>query len=413
MIKQIYTKLNIFNKHNAKWINLIYYVCFTVIIGFGLFGVTAFRVFPEVSIIRTRVTAVALFIVVILFLLSLFEDESKWQKLLRLLLIISVGLQYLVGGKDATMVILALLVATSLNKSAKVLLRIFFWLGLGIVLLAYFASGEGYIAYAINGESRHAFGFIYYSNFADAILYLYIAYRVLRGKRMYLYDYALSIGLIYFTWRYTHARTVLICMVFFFVLCIVYDIISLIQEKIHMPSFKLLHKLTVPFYTYMVVISLIAELIWKYVGGSRLNESAAGLDSMIARLNLGLEALTKYTPNLFGRVVPFMGGSIMADSSVSYFVIDNSYLKLLVVNGIVFTTLLMIALTVAIKRFIKEKDFYLIFALVTVGIGGLAEDYTIVYYYNVFMLAIFACTSTLNRSNDKNHTKLNIYEENI
>ena len=79
------------------------------------------------------------------------------------------------------------------------------------------------------------------------------------------------------------------------------------------------------------------------------------------RISLAAQALQRYEITLFGQMVNFnytLSGSY--DSSAAYFYVDSSYLKYILMYGIIFIGIILCFYHVAIKYAIKKRDIYLL-----------------------------------------------------
>ncbi len=76
---------------------------------------------------------------------------------------------------------------------------------------------------------------------------------------------------------------------------------------------------------------------------------------MTERLRLGSEAWARLTPKLFGQLVQWQAEEALWGTP-DYFYADISYLKYLLMYGIIFMALLHIGFIIAIRRMVKEND---------------------------------------------------------
>jgi hypothetical protein len=114
------------------------------------------------------------------------------------------------------------------------------------------------------------------------------------------------------------------------------------------------------------------------------------------RLRLGQDALTKYPLTLFGQMVEMngYGGQVVVPWWLEYFYIDSSYLWALLRCGVVFTALAVVTAFVVQRRALRQGDISLAIILAVVYVNSAIALHLFEIAYNVFLLALFAATSS-------------------
>ena len=84
-----------------------------------------------------------------------------------------------------------------------------------------------------------------------------------------------------------------------------------------------------------------------------------------------------------------MFSSARADGD-SYNYLDNSFVQLLVIEGLIYTVLLVIAYMFICRHAYRRKDFYLMYSVFFAGVSGLIAQNFIEIYMNPFLIALFA-----------------------
>ena len=205
-------------RKNEKWIDLSYYVLYAILYLSALVGTTTFMDWEGVPHVRNLFYMGATAGMLVLWMLGIVLQEN-WKVNVAKAVILLIGiLQFAIGGGSSLILILTTLIGATDRKSGDIILKESLVIGIAVIIIAYLASMNGYIAYKVSTDDRHSFGFTYYSHFSDKLLYLYMMFRCVYWKRLSIAGYALSVLLIYLDFRYTHARTVTICFVLFLIL---------------------------------------------------------------------------------------------------------------------------------------------------------------------------------------------------
>ena len=123
-------------------------------------------------------------------------------------------------------------------------------------------------------------------------------------------------------------------------------------------------------------------------------------------------AIKKYGTNLWGNHVIEHGwggakGLKMASvDSARYFYIDSSYVRLLVIYGLVVLVMIVAFMMYISIRATVEKDYALVVAMLVVTISCLVEQHLLDISFNPFLLATFAMTWSKKKENpnEKSHS---------
>ena len=106
------------------------------------------------------------------------------------------------------------------------------------------------------------------------------------------------------------------------------------------------------------------------------------------RLSLGKEAFETAGIPLWGQFYEMFGS--VRDYGAAYNYLDNSYVQLLVINGLIYTGLLVIAYMYIMKEAYRRRDFLLMYSIFFAGVSGLIAQHFIEMYMNPFLIALFA-----------------------
>lgn len=391
-------------RKNEKWINLSYYVLYAILYLSALVGTTTVMDWEGVPHVRNLFYMGATAGMLVLWMLGIVLQEN-WKVNAAKVVILLIGiLQFTIGGGSSLILILTILIGATDRKSADIILKESLIVGIAVIIIAYLASMNGYIAYKVSADGRHSFGFTYYSHFSDKLLYLYMMFRCVYRKRLSIAGYALSVLLVYLDFRYTHARTVTICFALFLILCGIYDLISYAREKCSREEtnqtnesnrniignvLKIIATLVSAAYVFASIVSICGIYLYRLMENIEIPDE---LGTFIARLQFSSEAMEQYGCALFGQV-------IYESLTVNpYFYLDNSYIRLFFITGAVTLVFFSVYMTWMMWHAFSEKRYILFFSLLVAAIGGLSETYTINFYYNVFAILAFArlgCMGTI------------------
>lgn len=382
-------------RKNEKWINLSYYVLYAILYLSALVGTTTFMDWEGVPHVRNLFYMGATAGMLMLWMLGIVLQEN-WKVNVAKAVILLIGiLQFAVGGGSSLILILTILIGATDRKSADIILKESLIIGIAVIIIAYLASMNGYIEYKVSTDGRHSFGFSYYSHFSDKLLYLYMMFRCVYRKRLSIAGYALSALLVYLDFRYTHARTVTICLVLFLILCGIYDLISYVREKHDSRKttkeniLNVMGALATVAYLFAGALSFGGVYLYKLLENMKIPYE---FNTFIARLNFSGEAMKQYGFTFFGQKI------YESLDEGPYFYLDNAYIRLFFITGAVTLIFFAVYMTWMMWHAFSEKRYILFFALLVAAIGGLSETYTINFYYNVFAILAFArlgCIGTI------------------
>lgn len=288
----------------------------------------------------------------------------------------------------------------------KRIVYLYFILGIILLSFTFFTSLAGLTKNLIfyrggTHTVRQSFGIIYPTDFAAHVLFLVLAYCYLYfdhiGWKSYASFLALAIGVAKFCdarlgaaaivltipviWIGQHAQRnhlwARYIAMFYWIIPIIAGYLTILTAFLYQPSNKILGKLN---------------------------------DALSGRLYFGHLALTRYHLNLFGQKVIENGfggnsGQQLANGNdfSKYFYIDSSFLRVVILYGIIMFILILIAMSAISWISIKQGNFVLASILVIVTVSAIVEQRLIDISYDPFLLALFAnCYYQIkNKNGDK------------
>lgn len=120
----------------------------------------------------------------------------------------------------------------------------------------------------------------------------------------------------------------------------------------------------------------------------------ARLDAKLeCRISLASAGLSNYGVSLFGKKVAWYGagpdqGTFMAQSSGQYNWVDNLYIKDMIDFGIIYVIILLILITLAMIKCVRNKQYLNVFFIALIYGMGLIDDNIRLFCYNSMILLI-------------------------
>ena len=293
------------------------------------------------------------------------------------------------------------LAAAAYERSGRVMLRISVIVTAVLTLLLYILSVNGFIGWIVT-DGRHAFGWNYSTDAAARVFYAFAALFVVRQGLPHVSHYILLVVFILVNLLFMQAKTSLALS-----LALLFG--TLLYQYLVFPKMKPRRKKKRPNAgsTAKTVFSavlhaplvLAAPLLAFFMlrlttnftddPGAVYNRYSF-LASFRSRLEIGRAALSEYAVTLFGQPVPQNGnGGFTIPESGSYFYIDSSYIRILVMFGSVVFIFSLLLYAVLSLRAAASGSIYLLLILVLVALDSVTEQYFLNPGCNPFFLLVF------------------------
>lgn len=279
----------------------------------------------------------------------------------------------------------AVLLAGAYKVDVKKLMKIYLWIVGGLTLVTFLASQVGIIENLRyirprSGIVRNSFGIIYPTDFAAHIFFLYAVsvYLFGRGNRPYLLT---GIGLFsaWFVYKFSDARLDAATIAGLAILyLLVYQRNSLVNQSLKIFSGLLM--IAYPIISYWLTINYRYGYSFYHV----INRLLSG------RLALGQSALRTYGIKLFGQNIVFIGNGGSLRVSRSYNFVDSSYLKILLLYGLVFLVAYVLLMTFFIWNRTKVGDYLFLAVFTMIGVNSMVAHHWQEPVYNLFAILVFA-----------------------
>lgn len=246
------------------------------------------------------------------------------------------------------------------------------------------------IYYSENRPTRYSLGMVFPSNIAAFILFMTLAYCYLRFNHLNLWDYCGIFIISCLGMKLTNTR------LDFFATILIIPVMIIAQrayrnKKIarYLASF---FWLAIPFTAWMAIFG-------SYFYDKNNNFFQKMNDLSSGRLILGNNAFQRYKPNLFGRTIneySYAGvqghryASGIGQTSHNYFYIDSSYLRMLLLLGIIAFIVILICLTLVALKSTIQRTYVLSAIILIVSLSLMFEPHAIQLIYNPFLLYLFS-----------------------
>ena len=127
------------------------------------------------------------------------------------------------------------------------------------------------------------------------------------------------------------------------------------------------------------------------------------LDTMLSlRLSVSAEGVKTYAYHLFGQHVEEKGNGRSIETRENYFFIDDSYLRMALIYGIVILVVVILMMIVIANRAIYNRRAALYLAMLVIAVHCFMEQHILEMAFNPFLLGMFADMSWVRK---KPHNK--------
>lgn len=313
----------------------------------------------------------------------IFLDDHKWQDLTIFMLLEVILFAVGTNANEYQIFYLLFFIVGAKNIDIDKILQLFIFVNLVVIALSLIFALNGsvrnvMITRADSPAVRYSLGAVYPTDLAARGFFMMLAYTALKRFNLNIAEYISCLALTALVYFVTDTRIDLLLMLFLLICVAVYPKLSPLFAKI--PAY-LLEVVTI---LYALAIILMGYFyhpgFWPL---EKINSFLSG------RLILEKVAFDNYNVPLLGQYIyqnGFGGGFKVLD----YFYIDSSYVRTLMMHGIIIFALLFLLFYLLFTRFHQEKLYYwsicLLLVVLTAGIDQHMWDIS----YNFVFLALFA-----------------------
>lgn len=373
----------------------LYCLCFSVVFVY-YFTLTSMYIVP-LSLRSVFTTVTAVITAIMWYKILLLDVEDKWD-LVRYVAPVALGS------------ILAMLISEhSLNSflslyylliigSRKVDFRKIAWVniilgavGMALVTVLSQVGVLPDLVYITARGGRHSFGIIYPTDYAAHVFFLLAMYFWLRKGRLRWFElavYGVIAGLLFY---FCSTNLDVACILMLMVL-------SVLLRLKAVQRWGMRHKDVLVYFLPVVAVTVIVLVM---LFNSELGISAWIHDHMLSlymRLDICHHMFYVHTPTLFGQWVPDIGngGSTAPVPEEKYSFIDISYVRILLKNGLVTLTALLLMCTHFVRRRVNKGDLAAAAVFMVIAVNCAVAHHFLDFSYSVFLLTIFSDFSSFD-----------------
>ena len=313
----------------------------------------------------------------------IFLDDHKWQDLTIFMLLEIILFAVGTNANEYQIFYLLFFIIGAKNIDIDKILQLFIWINLVVIVLSLIFALNGsvrnvMITRADSPAVRYSLGAVYPTDLAARGFFMMLAYTALKRFKLNIAEYISCVALTALVYFVTDTRIDLLLMLFLLICVAVYPKLSPLFAKI--PAY-LLEVVTI---LYTLAIILMGYFyhpgFWPL---EKINSFLSG------RLILEKVAFNDYNVPLLGQYI-YQNGFGGGFKVVDYFYIDSSYVRTLIMHGIIIFALMFLLFYLLFTRFRQEKLYYwsicLLLVVLTAGIDQHMWDVS----YNFVFLALFA-----------------------
>ncbi|NBH85596.1 polymerase [Ligilactobacillus murinus] len=232
----------------------------------------------------------------------------------------------------------------------------------------------GSIFSAQNGRFRNSMGFSYVSFPSQFAFFLTAAYLVWRKKQISYIELLVLLGLDMYIYKNALTTSPFVLSLFL----LGYVLVT-----------KLINKDIVVRFSLTRVMASLTFIIAPMILWWLCFRAPLGIFMMVDkfvnnRLNLSVAGIQNFGVSLFGQKVQFITLDSVGRFAANYNYIDSSYFQNLVVNGLVFTVIILLLFTYVAYKSVYYRNDVLTVVLITLSIHAMFDPQMIILWYSPF-----------------------------
>lgn len=353
---------------------------------------------PQTLFLAMRMFVLFLLVVKELWILKFsLKDLMAW-------LFIFLSLMISIKSNSGYFFDVALLIYSSRCCKFETLLKRFIFVVIILSVITVLSSKIQLIEniYFINdGRIRQSLGFSYTTYLPQLFFFITMAFITMKKEKYNILHCLIILIINFMLFKLTDTKNPFFLTVGYAVGILLFNKIKSLNLVIKKISFLM----PCSFIVFSSTIYYLSTSYTKSKVGIVLNNILSG------RLNLGYNALSKYGITYFGQYVRLFGvsdarlGNIPYGEGYNY--IDSSYLQLLILNGWIYTIILISLYTIVMIKVYNSKNIYLLISLVFVSFHAMFDPQLMMPWISPFPFAIaFLLKSATNMLQTDNNLRL-------
>lgn len=378
---------------NRRWEN-VYLIIYGVIVAHDFLDATMFRIQwpPKFGLV--------LYFAIMAYTLAMLCFNNKYSKkeLICAGVVLAAFVIAAVAGDNSFLFEVGFLIVGAKNIHFDRILKVFFGVSLVILAAAMICSQAGIIENlvypSVRGGVRQCFGTIYPTDFAAHVFYMAMAALCMNNRRIHIADIVIVGALGVFVYKacsaFTGTMTLGLAAIGMIVVMIVQRRLEQ-KEKLEGTAAPL------GWWNGLLRFLTLAPVFFAalFIGMVHLYrpESAfwAKLDQILSlRLSVSAEGTANYAYRLFGQHVEEFGNGRSIETREHYFFLDDSYLRMALIYGIVILIVVLLMMIIIANRAVRYQRCMLYLAMLLIALHCFMEQHLLEMAFNPFILGMFA-----------------------
>lgn len=378
---------------NRRWEN-VYLIIYGVIVAHDFLDATMFRIQwpPKFGLV--------LYFAIMVYTLAMLCFNNKYTKkeLICAGVVLAAFVIAAVAGDNSFLFEVGFLIVGAKNIHFDRILKVFFGVSLVILAAAMICSQAGMIENlvypSVRGGVRQCFGTIYPTDFAAHVFYMAMAALCMNNRRIHIADIVIVGALGVFVYKACSAFTGTMTLGLAAIGMIV---VMIVQRRLEQK--EKLEGTDVPLGWWNGILRFLtlAPVFFAalFIGMVHLYrpESAfwAKLDQILSiRLSVSAEGTANYAYRLFGQHVEEFGNGRSIETREHYFFLDDSYLRMALIYGIVILIVVLLMMIIIANRAVRYQRCMLYLAMLLIALHCFMEQHLLEMAFNPFILGMFA-----------------------
>lgn len=378
---------------NRRWEN-VYLIIYGVIVAHDFLDATMFRIQwpPKFGLV--------LYFAIMAYTLAMFCFNNKYSKkeLICTGVVLAAFVIAAVAGDNSFLFEVGFLIVGAKNIHFDRILKVFFGVSFVILAAAMICSQAGIIENlvypSVRGGVRQCFGTIYPTDFAAHVFYMAMAALCMNNRRIHIADIVIVGALGVFVYKACSAFTGTMTLGLAAIGMIVVMIVQRRLEQKEKPEGT---DAPLGWWNGLLRFLTLAPLFFAalFIGMVHLYrpESAfwAKLDQILSlRLSVSAEGTANYAYRLFGQHVEEFGNGRSIETREHYFFLDDSYLRMALIYGIVILIVVLLMMIIIANRAVRYQRCMLYLAMLLIALHCFMEQHLLEMAFNPFILGMFA-----------------------
>ena len=238
---------------------------------------------------------------------------------------------------------------------------------------------ENWVFFAETSRPRWGLGYTYPTHTSSVLFMCVLLFCYVRKDKLSVWEILLIEAVNYWMYKYTDSRAGVMLVA---LIPIVFYLMKFIKQPIRESKLECILK-----FSFLICAAAIWIMTICYNGTGILGK----IDSILSsRLYYGQYSMRTYGVHLFGQKIQWVGwggiGYTKQELSGVYNYVDSSYLQLLLVNGLLVWTMIMVGWTITSIYAVNRNNRYLAWALAFLALYCMVEQWLMNLGANPFLL---------------------------